>query len=306
MLEKRNKRLLISLVMLVVSIALVAWLATDKEKKYVNKDLFKVADLKTIDRVELQSGKDKVVLSFNGTRWLVNDSLIADRDMVDVLFATLLQAEPKRPVSERMKDSVATQLANTGVRVSLLEKGVVQKNFTAGGNEGKTVSYFKDEAGNVFMMVIPGYRVYVSGIFELSESSWRDKFVFGFNWTNFKSLRAEFPKQSSGNFEVSNENGVFAVQGIATDTAKLNDFLDAVSLLTVDEYLKEDTLTKHEALMKIVVNDVAGRRYELTVLAQHTAGRTACLLRNGSLCYIDSRKLNRIVRRREFFGKLQN
>ncbi len=43
-------------------------------------------------------------------------------------------------------------------------------------------------------MNIPGYRVYVSGIFELDESGWREKRVFAFNWQNFQKLDAHFPK----------------------------------------------------------------------------------------------------------------
>lgn len=222
--ERKNKILLFTLLLLIVTTATFLFVQSKSTDTFVNKDVFKVADLKTVDRVELQSKNNKVVLNFNDTRWLVNNKDAADRDMIDVLFATLLQAEAKRPVSENSKDCLVKVIRSMGVMVRLFEKQNLVKVFTASGNAAKTQAYFMDDEENVFVMNIPGYRVYVSGIFEQTENAWRDKYVFAFNWTNFKSLKTEFATASNNNFEVEMAEGYFSIKDLPTDTTKLNNF----------------------------------------------------------------------------------
>ena len=58
-------------------------------------------------RLNLRTGN--VTLKYNGSRWKVNDEFNADPIMIDVLFATLQQAEPRRPLAASLKDSVAEE-----------------------------------------------------------------------------------------------------------------------------------------------------------------------------------------------------
>ena len=122
--EKRNKGLFVLFLLLVTTTAVLVYTQQRSEEKFDQKDIFKVEDLKAIDRVELRSGKDTISLSFSGNRWMVNGSEPADRDMVDVLFATLLQAEAKRfailqvlPVGDIFlyPGSLITRIAKSGL-----------------------------------------------------------------------------------------------------------------------------------------------------------------------------------------------
>ncbi len=162
----------------------------------------------------------------------MNEQWYADRDMIEVLFATLQQAVPQRPVPSLQRDSVFHELAKTGTKISLYNKDSRTFEFLAGGNLAKSQAYFgKTEDQQVFVMNIPGYRVYVSGIFELDESGWREKRVFAFNWQNFQKLEAHFPKNPGQDFSMVMEDLQIKVPGIAvSDTARVNDFLDAVSV----------------------------------------------------------------------------
>lgn len=301
--EKRNKLLFALLVVLIAITTAIYFLGNQTTEVVKNKDLFKLADSKVINRVELTSTSGKVTLSFNGTRWMVNDSVAADRDMIDVLFATALQTEIKRPVPENRNDSVATVLRTSGVDVKFFEGETLRKTFVAGGNTKKTEAYFVDEAGKAYLMNIPGYRVYVSGVFELTEKEWWDKFVFAFNWSNFRALAVAYPAKTDNNFTISLLEEYFAIDNLPTDTTKLNDFLDAVSLLTVDEFIENDSLKKAEPVLTIQVSDVANRIYSLSVLPYVQAGKTACLVKENHLAWIDNRKLARLVKNREFFRK---
>src|ERR1051325_9107698 len=96
---KRNIGALIVLVMLLAAVIVAYWSGGTSNTMAVDKAIFRVDDLKSIDKVVLESKSGKVTLAYEGNRWRVNEKYPADRRMVDLLFATLQQAEPKRPIA---------------------------------------------------------------------------------------------------------------------------------------------------------------------------------------------------------------
>jgi hypothetical protein len=121
-----------------------------------------------------------------------------------------------------------------------------------------------------YLMSIPGYRVYAAGVFELNELNWRDKLVFNLNWRNFNGLKVEFKNNPDFGFEVGMGPGKFftILNQAYVDTTKLNDFLDAVSYLTVDQFIGEsvsplDTMASQTPAVMISIEDVSGREYTL-------------------------------------------
>ena len=306
--EKRNKRLALIFVLLCCVTAVTFFISRTDGSVDVDKTLFKDFDLQEIDQVSLESKAGTVVLKFNGSKWLVNEQFNADAAMIQILFATLEQAEPKRPVSPSIRDSVSSDLKNEGVKVSLFSSGVREIAFYAGGNVRKTQAIFCAEGTDTpYIMSIPGYRVYVSGIFELPENDWKDKLVFGFNWRNFESLEAGFPESSDQGFKVSLRDSYFGIEGMASvDTAKLNQFLDDVSLLTASDYLNKpifgDSLSRPSASMIITVRDIAQRAYTLE-LYRNAGGEQAIpgLINGKQWALFAPRKIDEIFRKRAFF-----
>jgi hypothetical protein len=304
--EQKNKRLAVALVVLTGITVAAYWLSSVEKTERVNKDIFRVADLQAADRVELESAGGKVALTFNGSRWKVNDRYDADRNMIEVLLATLREAEPKRPVAASLQDSLRSELAKSGIRVSVYSAQAPLKRFIAGGNALKTQAYFMDETTRqVYLMTIPGYRVYVTGILELTENQWRDKYAFGFNWRNFASLEAEFPERPAENFRVSMQGNFFTIDGMPrTDTAKLNTFLDHVSLLTVNEYLEPgrftDSLTQATPLMIIKVLDIAKKEYFLEIFRERTSQVPGLLQKKQGVIF-NRLKIQPILRPKSFF-----
>jgi hypothetical protein len=306
--ETRNKRQLILLAILVVATLLVFWWAQPENRVPVAHDVFQVQDLKAISKIELASGEKTVALSFDGAHWTVNGSN-ADGNMINVLFATLQQARPRRMVARATRDSIYSALEKRGVGVRLYEGDLLVKTFIAGGNSSKTQAFFADPATReVYVMAIPGYRVYVSGIFEMSESGWWDKLVFGFNWASFNSLMAEFPGNPADNFHVERKQGQFGVEGLVqTDTARLNTYLDNVSLLMVDEYLAEpelkDSLLARVPLLHITVSDVGNRTYDLSVFDAGPAQRHSGVIQHSRVALFSPRKIQPLLKAKSFFRK---
>lgn len=306
--KQRNIRLAISLVILIV-ITTGLYMSTGKNTSTVSDpDIFK-ADFTNIDSVVLQHPNDTITIAYNGIRWLVNGQYQADRQMIDLLFATLQQAVPTRPVASGIRDSITTQLTTEGIRVSLYAGENLQKNFYAGGNPRKTQAYFLDpETSTPYLMAIPGYRVYTSGILELNESGWRDKLVFPFNWRNFERMEVTFPGKPGENFRVARGNDFFEIEGGGTtDTSRLNTFLDDVSLLVVDQYLDEkridmDSLLQQELQMHILITDIGNRQYSLSVFPQRDGQQGVPGIINGSQpALLNFRQVRNIIRPKSYF-----
>jgi hypothetical protein len=303
--EQRNRKLLISLVLLTVVTAVIFYFTQIREHAQVDKYILKIQNIDQIDHVVLNSKEGKVDLKYNGSRWLVNGEFVADRNMIKVLFATLQQITPKRQLSESANDSILNSVKNDGVKVELYDGETMVKTFYAGGNELKTQGYISNgENGNVYLATIPGYRVYVSGIFELNEDGFRDKYVFPFNWQNFKSLQVEFPARPSENFMVRYEKEFFTISGEnKVDTAKLNTFLDQVSLLAVNRFdssISEDSVATAKPVMAVTIEDIANRKYLLKIFQPEIRGEVLGLIAEKP-AFFSRQKIQQILKPKSFF-----
>lgn len=307
--ENINKTLLGSLAVLIVLAAGLFFYGGKRED--VDKNLFKVTELSQVDKVVLASNGKTVALSFNGAKWKVNEKYAADDQLVTVLFATLQQVEPKRKVSGRISDSLSNYLRSKGVKVSLFEGEEEVRRFYAGGNKAKTEAYFLDEAEGAYVMTIPGYRVYVAGVFEVDEGGWRDKRVFDFNWRNFKRLEAQFASQPSQNFSIEDQGNGFDLAGSApSDTTRLNDYLDAVSLLVARQFLtmgsnlSYDSLLRTEPEVTIRVFDLGENVHQLE-LYRPMEGEGEVLGRKDAtdVVLFDLEQVLPVLKKREYFKR---
>jgi hypothetical protein len=270
---QRNLRLLISLVISIGLCLSFIFLGKRSNTIEVDKDLFRVEEQKLINKVLLESDDKKVELRYDGSKWVVNNSFEADRQLVTVFFATIMQAEPKRPIPEKHQDSISQHIQKEGIHIRLFEGDVMVKDFWASGNDRKTETYFQLTGDKIpYLVTIPGYRVYVASIFELPANDWRDKRIFNFRWETFKSLIASFPKEPREDFTISFKSQYFGIEGLpAADTTKLNDYLDAVSLLNGGRFVSPGESRNYDSLLKttpdftILVSDIANRTYQLEV-----------------------------------------
>lgn len=305
--EKKNKRLFILFCVLCCLTVTTFILGKKKGSVDVDKDTFRQYDTRDIDHVIMESPQGSVSLKYNGARWQVNDQYDADTQMIQVLFATLDQAEPKRALSASMQDSINTMLRQKGVKVTLRAGEETKAVFYVGGNPQKTQAYFADDDGTAYLMAIPGYRVYTSGIFELKEKDWKNKYVFSFNWRNFKSLEANFPQRASDNFSVIQADNYFTISNLASvDTAKLNEYLDKVSLLTVQEYVDEELVSSATApTLEISIRDIANRVYKLELYPDlgETNGRIPGRIDAKQWAWFDRARVSELYRPRQFFSR---
>jgi hypothetical protein len=280
----------------------------EEGKPDIDKELFKVTETEKIDKVTLESTGRTIELKFENNRWKVNNKWDADTRMIKVLFATLKQVEPKRPVANSMKDSIRSILDEKGTKVSFFTGEEKKRAFYSAGNSLKTDTWFEQEGDTQpYSMVIPGYRVYVNGILELDESGWRNKRIFDFNWRNFRSLTSTFPKDAKQDFEIEMKDRYFGIKNMAVvDTTKLNNYLDAVSLLFASRFLPSDQPGIDSLLsgpaVRIEIRDIANRSYSLELFTPRRKDNEIYgRLRGGQIVAVEKGSVAEIVKGKEYF-----
>ncbi len=305
--EKKNIFLAGSLLALLLFV--IALFLNAGKNEEVDKEVFKVQQLDEIDRVQLSSKGRDVNLSFNGSRWMVNEAYQADDQLITVLFATLQQAVPKRLIASSIRDSVSNAIRTQGIHISLFKEEEKLKNFYVGGDEASRLTYFMDDDNGPYIMNIPGYRVYVAGIFEVDENGWRDKRIFNFNWRNFKSLKTEILSQPNQGFEIKDVGtGFDLVNSPTSDTTKLNNYLDAVSLLVAKQFVlrgsdhRYDSLLQTQPYVTIEVFDLGDNVYKLG-LYRPLDGDTNVLGQMGSedAVLFDNEQVLPILKSKDYF-----
>jgi hypothetical protein len=122
---------------------------------------------------------------------------------------------------------------------------------------------------------------------------------------NFRELSASFPGQPEAGFTVRRDNNNISISGLAEpDTARLNSFLDEVSLLTAQEFTERgmDSVRDQIPIMRIIVKDVANREYSLDLYPQVGTNDPYLGLVNGTdPALFDSRTVRNLLRRRDYF-----
>lgn len=307
--SRKNRILAVTLLVLTILSVALAWWGRGEERTEIDPQLFAVSDTEKISHVTMARAEDTVELSFDEGRWLVNNTWPADLQMIKVLMAALRQVEPHRPVSAARADSVNALLKSRGTAVTLTFSDGGSRSYTVGGSRGKTEAWFRNEGDPTpYVAIIPGYRVYVSGIFEMDAGGWRNKRVFDFNWRNFKSLTASFPREPKADFVVEMNQRYFGVRGMTeVDTTRLNDYLDAVSLLFARRYVPENdpivaSGMKQPPVSRLEIRDIADRVYTLDLFTpgkddDEVLGRLA----DGQWVSFDRAEIFALVRRREYF-----
>lgn len=305
----RNVKLLISLIGLSL-LAGAMFYFTNRDTSGIDKTIFEVVDQDRIDRVTLTSHMGTVELKFDGVKWKVNAAYDADRQLITVLFATVVQTQPKRKLTGIQRDSVSKRMSRDGVRVLLSEGETLNKEYLVCGNEEKTETYFQlagDEA--IYLVTIPGYRVYAASIFELGESGWRDKRIFNFNWQNFKELKVHFPKRTDQDFSVSLVNNLFSIAEVSVaDTTKLSGFLESLfelqaeQILSKTESMRYDSLLSVYPVVELAIQDISKKYIALKIFPpQKGSGVILGRINDSETVLLSPRAAAAVSRGRDFF-----
>jgi hypothetical protein len=216
----------------------------------INELKFSVTDTAAIEQITITGNRFTNVLSKRSGNWEVNDTYALDPSMHKVLMSVLNQVRVKRTVPKSDLDKISEDILNNGFKIEIRSSSEPERVFYAGGN-GISLSYFIDNDEIPYIVHLPGYESYVTGIFEVAENDWRDRLIFKTSWLGIKSLDLTYPENPTNNISIKAENNLYAVAGITQlDTASLMGFLDKISYFYTDQYIDTGQVEAYDSLKK--------------------------------------------------------
>lgn len=275
----------------------------------VDEKLFAVSDTASIQRIELQqTGGERVQLLERNTRgWRLNEEHAADPRLMRLLLSVLHNVEVKRPAARNQQEAIRQTLLQQGTRVRVYDATDLHQDFYAGGNEAQKLSYFMNEE-QAYIMELPGYVNYISGIFQLNENNLRDKTLFEANHFNLQSVTIEYPQQEEENLRVDFDGSRLEVAGVVRpDSTMLLEFLDlfnglqAVGFVDSYEFPELDSLLQGQPEAHISVSTVEhpeGKRLEVYSTVLENRYRLGRMPEEEQALLLDERLAKQLLLRR--------
>lgn len=305
--KTKNKRLAGILLLLIAVAVSLHFVFEPEDGIHVDRGLFAYDDPSKINKVLFISEEKTDTLAFINGSWQINNKFQADRQRVQVLFAILKQVRVRRKVAEAIEDSIARQMEAKGATVAFYEGPQLVKEFKIWGNEDDMITYM-GSGNEIYITQIPGYRNFLAGIFLLDENGWREPRVFDFNWSNLQQVE----RLGDHSFTITYDRGFYQVAGLpASDSSKMVDYLDDLSLLYVNDYLnRQEVRNLDDSLKKtsysIAVADVGNRKHTLEVMQKMpTSAETLVRVDSISFALVDNAQLQKISMPVSYFKATQ-
>ncbi|UII32532.1 DUF4340 domain-containing protein [Fulvivirga ulvae] len=310
--KKRNIKLIFILVALMLSAVSAYFVTRPADKLKVSRDIFSYDDPQAIDKVVFSGASGQHQLTFDGSNWKVGEVHKADPQRVSVLFAILKQMRVRRKVSRQQSDDIAERLREAGTKVTFFEGAGEVHEFYVWGDKDSGLTYLADTPeSQAYIVEIPGYRSFLAGIYQLDKNGWRDPLVFTLNWSNLSDVHVIYPGNEELGFTVEYADRFYAIAEIPqTDSVKLTDFLDDVSLLFVNDFLNKNEQQQYseiindqpQALFK--VEDVGKNVYTLEIYGMLPGGKEIIgRIDSTDYAVFDVAKVRKIMRPKSYFIK---
>lgn len=256
---KKNQILAIILLMLVAINIFLLLFDNGNDSNSWDRELFIVADTSQIGTVALRGTRDSSVFAKVDGKWLLNGRHKVDQNLKNVMLRVLNSVKIQRPVSKIEGERLFQESKEKGVEVIVKSlKGVVLQHFYAHGNPLHTQSYFADESSKkTFVMEIPGYTNYISGLFSLAPSQWRDRLLFATSWSSLLEISVDYIKNEDDSFSIIPGENFPTLQEVTVyDTTFLQDYLERFSYFQSNEIIPAGMFPRYDSLAQTLADAV--------------------------------------------------
>ncbi|MDQ3395197.1 MAG: DUF4340 domain-containing protein [Bacteroidota bacterium] len=313
MLRKRSIFLFIVLIALMGVTLVLTNIEEKNQGIYDDEKAFAIEDILEIDKVVMEGADEKNELVKDKGIWRVQHKYEADPAMAKVLLQALNEVRIKRPAPNNLTRRIFSELNKKGTHVKVYKGDKLISSFLAGGDMEKRESYFLNtENGEPMIVYIPGYDSYVSGIFELKESDWRNRVIFQSNWTSLQNVKIKYPDENYNDFEINFKDSFFYMPELEqVDTAKmmayieLYNYVEAENYITKEKFPNLDSLLQSKPFVVIEVNDMNPKKDNTLQLYKpiHHDQTLLGIVGNGQLAVIKYPKVQNLIKKRADFLK---
>lgn len=214
----------------------------------VDKRDFFVNDTSAITQITLSNKNlENITLHRNNNGWVVNDSLEANQNLINLILKTIKEMRIKTPIARTALPNVIQRMAIQNTEVNVFQKNKKIKTIYVGGETPDQLGTFMmlHGAKEPYVMHIPGFTGYLSSRFSCKEDVWKSKKIFH-NHTRYAQYKFDTIYQDVQESNLLELNHIYAEAFL-----KDNDYFDVseikkrppfYTLETIDERGKKHTL----------------------------------------------------------------
>lgn len=265
-LKLSSSKNLILLIVLVSLVTLTFWLfmrdSWDESEPQAKIGLGISNDANPDSILLLKKGKSNFLSLQNGSFYFNNNFRIKP-ELEEALVVILRQLEVRRPVSEKMQETLSMIIDTAGMHVEVYEGENLLSTFEIWGNKEQNQTYILlPESQQIYLANIPGYSTYIADIFFYNESNWKNNVLFESTWRSLRKLDIEYPIDDSKNTTIEYSGEYFNIDQLeAFDTLAVLDYLEQFSKIRVDSYLPDnnrftDSILNERATLIVKIDDL--------------------------------------------------
>ncbi|PIB36032.1 hypothetical protein BFP72_11810 [Reichenbachiella sp. 5M10] len=279
-----------------------------EERDSFDRSIFAIEDTASVSSIVIQGPQGLLQVQRQRGGWQLNDTLLADPALIKVVFSIMQQVRVQRPVSQLNLERIQKSLRESGQKISVVANGETNEWY-AGGDLSKSQAYFGDESlSQVYLVGIPGYNHYVSGVFELTPNQWRDRLLFDSNFRSLQELNISYADGES--LKIDFEDRFFKVNALEhIDTTQLMTYINGLEKFQLNDYLtpgdypRYDSLAKTMPVARLILRDIDERKNrDLEVYAKIPGERFYLLTnRSGDRIVVDQERLNSLLVTADYF-----
>lgn len=231
---------------------------------------------KEITRIELSEGKNKLSLTREGDKWLINGRQEARKPGVFFMIRVLQDLRIKSPVSVELFEREVESRGITPVRVRVFENRRLLKSFLVFkttsniyGNIMKLKSNSKP-----FIVYIPDHENDIGSIFTTDELFWQPYSLFTLLPSQISSLSLENLSDTASSFSIVNSNNIYSVSNLkrelhGSDSSRVKRYLSYFAWIPFESWARDiDAEEKKrveslQPLYRITVNSSDGNKTTL-------------------------------------------
>jgi len=195
--------------------------------------------------------------------WEMNGNLRVDDEMLRSLFAVLTRLEVKRGITAQEKDKVADQFLQNGIPLKVYIDGQPTHQFTLAGDGEETFAQNQD--GEVYAVHIPGYFVYLRGLFDIRPQEWEDRTLIRTDWRTLKEIQIQYSKNPENNLtiryeQLSADSGFYQIPGLqSANPQQIYRYVRRIENFRAAQYLPsqlQQELRGETPLCNLTVKDI--------------------------------------------------
>jgi hypothetical protein len=303
----KNTKLSVILAGLILVSVFISLTGKEDNRQSFDPQMFTVMDTSMIESVVISSNKINEITRGNGI-WRLNNNFNADLNMIEVMKSILSQVKVKRTVAKLNQVDIIKDLKQTGKKVTVNYSDGSASSFVAGGNSSKKDSYYMLD-DKAYLVEIPGYNNYISGIFELTENQWRDRVLFSTTWRSLQSLNIDYP-DGEEDLDVFFDEKFLAVKGVSKlDTTLLMDYIGQYQYFQINDFLEKGKYKKYDSLFQtehmavITINDIDRSKNRKLQVYPLMKGESFYLLTDEKqeMMVIDSKRMDNLLSKKTHF-----